>query len=339
MDPAASQVAALLGSDPRIARAGPVRILAGDYDFVELKQWRDGMNAEVLGLPGVILTDIDEVRNRLRVGVERADVVAAVEDRLARFGVPREAVLIEVTQPIRQLNHDLRDSIRPLAGGSQISFVGGGSIFFCTLGFPAVRNGRMGFVTNSHCSLEQGGKEGTIYHQPEQSGTANRIGREFRDPKYRSGGGCPAGVKCRWSDTTFVDAPHKSGPDVDLGHGIIARPRNQKGSLKIKHNRDEFRITSVASGNTLGPLAGGKVSKSGRTTGYSSGKVTGTCLNILVAGTNLGQFCQDQVDARVDSGDSGSPVFIVTNDPKRDDVTLVGILWGGSADKKTFGHA
>ncbi len=35
----------------------------------------------------------------------------------------------------------------------------------------------------------------------------------------------------------------------------------------------------------------------------------------------------------VGGGDSGSPVFQITSG---DSVTLVGILWGGSSDNKTF---
>ena len=334
MEQAPNQVAAALGIDARIAHAGPIRVVAGQFTFLELKQWRDDVNAEVLALPGVVSTDIDEARNRLRVGIERADVAGAVEDRLDWFGVPREAVQIEVTGPIRQLNHDLRDQFRPLVGGVQINFPGSGGSFLCTLGFPALRRNRMGFVTNSHCTAKQGGTEATIYHQPEESGTANRIGREFRDPRYRKKN-CPTGRRCRYSDTAFVTVPHGSGPAVTIDRGIIARPKNKDGSLEIRHSRDEYRIVGEAS-DTLGPLAGELLNKAGRTTGRSEGQLVYTCADTNVFGTNKTLLCQNQVSAAVGPGDSGSPVFKITDSPKRDDVSLAGILWGGGSYGQLF---
>lgn len=40
-------------------------------------------------------------------------------------------------------------------------------------------------------------------------------------------------------------------------------------------------------------------------------------------------LCQAVVGAFSESGDSGSPVFRITNSPSTNDVTLYGILWGG----------
>ena len=72
-------------------------------------------------LDGVVSTDVDESTNRLRVGVETADLIPVIEAQIAGLGVPREAALIEVTEPIFQLA-TLRDQTRPLAGGLQIHF-------------------------------------------------------------------------------------------------------------------------------------------------------------------------------------------------------------------------
>lgn len=43
-------------------------------------------------------------------------------------------------------------------------------------------------------------------------------------------------------------------------------------------------------------------------------------------------ICQEAARATVDPGDSGSPVFMVTNDPAIHDVRLAGILWGETTD-------
>ena len=50
-------------------------------------------------------------------------------------------------------------------------------------------------------------------------------------------------------------------------------------------------------------------------------------MNTNVSGTDITQFCQNFVSATVGSGDSGSPVFSIGSG---DNVTLKGILWGGS---------
>jgi hypothetical protein len=55
------------------------------------------------------------------------------------------------------------------------------------------------------------------------------------------------------------------------------------------------------------------VNKVGRTTGWSQGQVTRTCVNTGVTGSTVYLFCQNWVKATVDHGDSGSPVFDNSN--------------------------
>jgi hypothetical protein len=55
--------------------------------------------------------------------------------------------------------------------------------------------------------------------------------------------------------------------------------------------------------------------------------VINTCVNTSVDGTNITQLCQTWVLAGVAGGDSGSPVF--RRQGTTNNVTLVGILWGG----------
>jgi hypothetical protein len=73
---------------------------------------------------------------------------------------------------------------------------------------------------------------------------------------------------------------------------------------------------------------GQTVHKIGRTTGWTRGSVTGTCVTVNLSGTNITQICQTLVSAGVGAGDSGSPVF--RRQGSTSNVTLVGILWGGS---------
>lgn len=298
------------------AAAKRINVLPGEYSFVSLYAWHQAVTADVSTLRGVVFTDIAEDLNRLRIGIERPEVAAAVRQRLSSLGIPGAAVRIQLTSPIRPMA-SLRSKFRPLIGGIQIHFGPG----LCTLGFLAVRAGVPGMITNSHCTLTQGGVQKTIFHQPLASGTTNRIGIEVRDSAYFTGKGCPSGKKCRYSDSAFARIPHTSGPSVTSTRGLIARPV-KLNSLTVTTGR--FRITSEASV----PLMNETLNKVGRTTGWSQGKVIGTCINTNVGGTNIQQLCQDVVKARVNSGDSGSPVFRIT---KGSDVRLYGVLWGGGS--------
>jgi len=306
-----------------------IQVLPGQYSFLQLKDWHERLMPRVLGLPGVILTDIDEAANRLRIGVEAQEQQGVVEVQLANLGIPRDAVFIEETKPIELMSHTLRSRIRPLEGGLQVNF----SNFVCTLGFIAIRAGVQGLVTNSHCTNIQGGVEGTVYHQPSVSGTTNRIGKETVDPVYFTGGACPAGRRCRYSDSAFARVPHPSGPTVAVSRGFIARPTSVNTSaVTINHSTPHFRVVAKISR----PVVGETLNKVGRTTGWTRGSVPATCVNINVSGIDITQLCQDLVTAGVGPGDSGSPVFRVTNSPAAGDVRLYGILWGGNSTGTQF---
>jgi hypothetical protein len=298
-----------------------VNVLPAQYSFVDLYGWSEAMKSSVLAIPGVVSTDIAEDRNRLRIGIEEPHIADRVRDHLTSLGVPPEAVLIEVTARIRRLS-TLRDKFRPLMGGIQVNF----SYYACTLGFIASRMGVTGMVTNSHCTNVQGGGSGTSFHQPVIWGSKNRIALETVDPKYFRSGACPSGMRCRYSDSAFARIAHPWGPAVTTSRGMIARPA-RLNSLTLSTGR--FRITS----ETRVPMLNETVNKVGRTTGWSQGKVIGTCVDTGVTGTDIVQLCQDWVDANVDAGDSGSPVFRITNNPARHDVSLYGILWGGGTLK------
>ena len=269
----------------------------------------------VFELNGVVFTDADERVGRLVVGVTNRGLATAVEARLKAAGVPLDLVDVVESEPILPMAGTLQDTVvRPLQGGTQIHFTN----YLCTLGFNAVRNGVAGFVTNSHCTINQGGVDGTQYYQPisSQSGV---VGQEIADPGYVS---CANGKVCRYSDTSF--AQYQNGVTGSLG--TIAKTTGL-GSLTISGT---FQITGEGSASS------GKVNKVGRTTGWTEGNISNTCVDTGVSGTNIVQLCQTWVTGTgtvVSPGDSGSPVFTISSGT---DVVLQGILWGGSTDKTTF---
>jgi hypothetical protein len=289
-----------------------LQVRRGDYDWASLERWQGQAAGAALAMAGTVWVDADEAANRVTVGVARGTPAASVRAAVARLGVPSAAVVVAEVEPVTNAA-TLRDRVRPAVGGLQINFPG----FLCTLGFNARRNGQRSFITNSHCTEVQGGVEDTPYWQPTQVGAAARIATEVADPQYASGSGCPSGRRCRRSDA--ARAVYASATKSPLGR--IARTTGvNNGSLTIQGN---FTVTGEGS-----PVVGQAVSKVGRTTGWTRGSVTATCVHVNVSGSNITQLCQTVVSAGVRSGDSGAPVF--RQQGTGSNVTLLGILWGGS---------
>lgn len=128
-----------------------------DYGFGQLKDWYDRIASTVLTLPGVVMTDIDEARNRLYVGVADVRQAAAVRLTATRNGVPDRVLIVEQEEPVNPLT-SLRTTHRPMVGGLQIHIQTNDPtiVSVCTLGFIAERSGNSGFVTNSHCTRTWG---------------------------------------------------------------------------------------------------------------------------------------------------------------------------------------
>ena len=272
-------------------------------------------------LAGVVFTDADERNGRLVVGVLDREVEGLVRARLRALGIPSQSVNVVETEPILRVA-TLRDQVRPVVAGLQIRF----SRFVCSLGFVAWRDGVEGYVTASHCSDQQGEVDGTLYYQPLNQVAGEFIGTEIADPEFfRSADGCPRGRRCRYSDSNFSDGDNA----VPFALGSIARttgPNN--GSLEID---GEFAIRGQGAAEV-----GQTANKVGRTTGWTQGIVTRTCVNTGVAASNIVLLCQDFVENTVPivaGGDSGSPVFRLNN---AGHATLLGNLWGGGGSGTLF---
>ena len=183
----------------------------------------------------------------------------------------------------------------------------------------------LGFVTASHCSDNQGAVDGTSYYQPLNQVPADLIGTEIADPAYvRNANGCPKGRKCRRSDANFSRGTGSRLPAI----GEIARTTGL-GSLTIDPDTPTFSIGGE------GAVTSGNVDKVGRTTGWTRGTVSSTCVNTGVSGTSIVLLCQTFVSGSgviVGGGDGGSPVFRAGNNT----VTLLGVLWGGNQSGTQF---
>jgi hypothetical protein len=318
-----TQVAAL-GID---VGAQPVRTLRARYDFAQLHGMLQRVNT-LLSKEGVIFTDADEARNRVVVGVLDDRTEADVRRSLSLLGVPGEAVIIERTGRI-ELDQGLRDRIRPVPGGVQIAFDRFGSTSICTHGFNVrapSRPGVQGFVANSHCSRTRSVMQSTPYWQPSRV-QANFLGEEAHDIPPFTGGVCPSGSQCRYSDALGVQ--YIFGPDLlpaEVDFGRIARTlfpgTTTEGSLVIDPANPRWQI--VAENVTI---VGHTLNKTGRTSGWTQGPVTATCVNASVSGILL--LCQDRITNLRQGGDSGSPYYRII-DQAAGTVALAGVHWGGS---------
>ena len=314
--------------------ASDLVVRQGSFNYDDLDAWYRVLRPAVFVVPGIVLGDVDEGRNRVRIGVSDAGAAAAIAAVVTQLGVPQEAVVIEQRAPIVAMN-TLRNRVRPLVGGLQINFfptpasAPGVVSLLCTLGFNAQIFGVNSFITNSHCSNVEGGEETpTEYYQNSRAGqAANYIGLEVDDPHWTSqlNLDCPPPLACRYSDALRV----AYAPGAEFSLGRIARVNEESASLAdTTHDiAGEWRIRAERADPVQGEIA----HKTGRTTGWTNGVTSGTCVDVLALGTNHIRLCQAMVVALVDGGDSGSPVFYRKG--TNTNVTLLGILWGGSTDE------
>lgn len=307
------------GADPRVD--GP------QVTGQQAARWFDVASAEALAVPGAVYADYREDADRLEFGVEDLTAAAAVRATTRRLGIADELVTVIGSDPILPMV-GLRDRWRPTQGGIQIHF----GQYLCTLGFNADDGTQRSFITNSHCTNKQGGVEGTQYYQPLSSVDGTVIATEVEDPTYRRNfPGCPRGRLCRRSDASRA----QYSASVASTRGVIAKTSGaNNGSLDVI---GAFTITSQDNTTTSFSL-GTTVNKLGRTTGWTSGSVTQTCVTVNVSGSNITQICQSLVQnpngtVVVGGGDSGSNVFRMTGG---DNVELVGILWGGNGSGTLF---
>jgi len=175
-----------------------ISIRDADYDFRELAGWRDQLREAARA--GMRELDVDEVLNRVRIGVPDEDTRSEILEWLTVLNVPKAAVVVHVVPPQVSLI-GLRDVHRPVPGGVQVQRTGGGS---CTVMVNANTPAGPGFITNSHCTQTLFGPDGIEFHQP---AAWNPIGFEVADPlPIPFGLFCPAslGLPCRFSDAAFI---------------------------------------------------------------------------------------------------------------------------------------
>ncbi len=314
----------VLKADPTQRRE--LRLIPAKHSMLQLYKWYSEIQDMVWSNPNVTLTDLQEGENRIEVGVDSSDAVVTLETSLISLGIPRDAIVVQVRELPDPQSHTLQDraSGGVIEGGYQIKGVGQGN---CTLGFNVDRSGEAGFITNGHCTESDwdGGVDGTEFYQPDDSNSANLIGEETIDPPFSSDyANCPAGKVCRYSDAAFVELA--SGVSRNLGK--IAK--TSLGSINVYHPAS-YRIVAEDDSTTVGET----VFKVGKSTGRTEATITGTCVRYNGLGNRV-LLCQDTASGNSSSGDSGSPVFRITNSPNTNDVELLGVHHSGGSSLIVF---
>lgn len=308
-------IQAFLRARPHVAFS-KIEFQPGEYDFRQLLAWKDQAGG-VLDLPGAVFLDVDEVRNRLRIGIESAAATEPVLQAVAGLGIPRQAVLIEQTEP-PEFASTLSDRIRPTLGGLKIT---NGSNGVCTMGYNVLQGGRRGFLINSHCTNVQGGTEGTTFSQPVFSFT-NLLGEEVLDPAYFACTSPTGGQrKCRYSDAALAYTYDYVSSKFEVAYACC-------GGTTIT-----TRFAVIGKGPA--PVINQFLQKTGYRTGTTGGPVVVTCGNYDV-GATFRLLCQSVVNAKVDLGDSGSPVGYFNGGSASGQATLYGLLWGRNPSNTQF---
>jgi hypothetical protein len=333
--------------------AASLQVRQARYDWIQLDAWYDRAWTAALSVSGAVFSDVDEGNNRLRFGGDLG-AVSAIAAAVAGAGVPGDAFVVEQASPIALRAHLQTSRVRPVSGGYQINFLNAGGIvgvsLLCTLGFNAISElppftPNRSYVTNAHCTGTSGDTAllPMDHYQPLQDSDGDRlvnpenfIGSEVDDPSTTITLDCVdllEGVPrlpgpCRWSDAARGE--YADGVPFELGK--IARPAAfdpVTGTLEVDPTRPTFQIVK----EQPFPVLGETVNKVGRTTGWTGGLVTGTCIDIITDDHFI-RRCQATVAAGSAGGDSGSPVFAAPNRRTNPNgkVILVGILWGGSIE-------
>lgn len=294
----------------RHARAPQAPVFrTAEYDFAELKGWFDQLDG-LLQRDDVILMDVDEVNNRVLVGVRDGAAVREVRAAAADRGVPAAALHVEV-RPRTANRATVQDWTGTLMGGYQIQF----SPFWgdvCSIGFTAIYNNWYTVVTNSHCTTSYLASDGGTLMQPTWT-TGNEVGSEIKDRGLYACNGWF--TSCRRSDAAYYTRNTNRSPG--LVNGYIAKTDWNSGGPGGLTVTGTYSIIRRYAGSA--PV-GTWLDKTGRTTGSTYGQVTQSCVSI-------GDFrCQDISTIYSEGGDSGSPVYVWLGS---DQVELYGLMWGG----------
>jgi hypothetical protein len=313
------------------------------FTWFDIYHFKEALR-DVFTIHDTVFLDADESCGCVTVGISSERARPLVENFVKLAQVPADGVRIQYAAPVTPWQN-VTGQFRPMVGGIQIknddgpfAFLGAGIGDTCTMTIVGTRFGIAGIITASHCTRVQGGVEATSFYQNGKNlFGVDYVAHESADPVWIAGTpGCPAGSLCRSSDSAFAV--------VDIGNqnaalASIARPdtlclspaipaSSTPCSLNLPSLTSMLTVTSTAGP----PMMGATVTKVGRSTGWTGGPVTSTCVTV----TSLPPFsllCATFATVGGTFGDSGAPVFTIPAGAgaTATTATLVGLTVGGSS--------
>lgn len=286
-------------------RVPVTRVSSATFDFAQLVAWKQLFTATELRTLGAVSIDVDEVRNRVVIGV--GESTPLVQDRLRQLlsllRIPANAVAIENDRFEAVLS--LRAKRRPFYAAYQLE-TSNFAVGFCTTG-PVVSRGTRPeryVVTAAHCTGVSGRVDGTVFFQPTAL-VENEVGYEVEDPAPYVGGDCQAGYECRRADAALIIM---NSPSL-VSRGYISRGISQSPDSAPPEENHRYPYTYVVAGSSSSFVAGATFYKNGRTTGETYGALQTPCVDLLTSASSILYKCQYRVNAGTGKGDSGAPVF------------------------------
>lgn len=312
-----------------------VRYMPARFSFAQLATWRDALVERALSSGVVNFVDLDEMNNRVTLGV-RTSMDAAATRRLAtEVGVDTAALRFELVGEYRDASSSVLSAAMtsppcstlgshgcsPIVGGLGVG--GNSALGYATLGFVVSHNGVQRWITASHATSVKFGGDATAFRQATWANGTD-LGSETYDKPYWN---CSV-FRCRNSDASLMAFAAGAAGQV----GLIARtqspsgPGQGNGSLTISSSTPYFKILDVTGPG--GVMQGQEVHKVGRVSGWTYGYVTSTCADYNTGGVLPPWYkvnCADRANMLVDDGDSGSPVFLRVD---AELATLTGLVTG-----------
>jgi len=332
---------------PEASPNPPVVVQGADFTFNQLAVWRDTVGAyfDRTGVPGVVSLDLDEVGNRVTIGVHGSADLVAIRAQLTALGVPSNAIRFRASGlfrfDVRKVESskwtgaarglafftdaDIDSTASTMIGGLRIGLQWSSADATCTLAFPVthVQSGveKTGFITASHCTEKLFGYDGDeVYQTQIQDGGAS-VGYEDHDPDFYTCGL----YKCSVSDAAFI----KTNSGVSVGLGLLAK---STGTNYMYDPSNPWIITRTETGNLY---VNETVTYTGGTSGYHTASITNTCVDFWHDELFYKTTCEDETDGAVSGGDSGGPVFIPVVSGGHE-VIAAGLISGDDGNGMTF---
>lgn len=305
------------------------------YTLLQLGAWRDVL-FEAYREIGWSMLDLDEGRNRVSLGVKGGTDYSRDSElrrRIESLGIPWDAINIVVTEATSVFKRrawpaaTLGDIADTIVGGLRYSFNKSSGWSLCTIGYPvSLSNGKVGIISASHCSASKWSTDGSDMRQPYDTSSVD-IGYEYWDMPP---GTCPFFWLCshyRFSDANVYEV---TGRPVKVGY--LARPSSRAMNLSTDTSISSASPLITVVGETSSITQNSTMDAIGATTGWTYSTVEYTCVDLYSSGLNR---CSYYVQADVEGGDSGSPVFYY--DTGNQTATATGIMFAKS-DLPGFPH-